>query len=64
MYKTRKCFRFHLKNWVNKFRNYIRALKHLYSTGQGVVVEGNPWSDYAHLEAAYNQRWIDRTSES
>jgi len=56
--------RFHLKNWVNKFRNYIRALKHLYSTGQGVVVEGNPWSDYAHLEAAYNQRWIDRTTRN
>jgi len=52
--------RFHWLVFKEKYRNYIYALKHLYNTGQGVVVEGDPWSDYAHFEAAYNQGWIDR----
>jgi len=56
--------RFHLIAWQEKFRNYLYALKHLYNTGQGVVVEGDPWSDYAHLEAAYNQGWVDRTTRN
>jgi len=54
--------RYHLRVWVEKFRNYLYGLKHLYNTGQGVVIEGDPWSDYAHLDAACNQRWIDRTT--
>jgi len=54
--------RFHFRMYLEKFRNYVYALKHLYNTGQGVVVEGDPWSDYAHLDAALNQRWIDRTT--
>jgi len=54
--------RYHFRMWLEKFRNYVYALKHLYNTGQGVVVEGDPWSDYAHLEAALNQRWIDRNT--
>merc|ERR1712111_94893 len=52
--------RYHFNVWLEKFNHYVYALKHLYSTGQGVVIEGNPWADYAHLEAAYNQRWMDR----
>ena len=52
--------RFHIDAIMEKLRNYVYALKHLYSTGQGVVVEGNPWSDYAHFEAAYNQGWVTR----
>jgi len=55
--------KYHLLVWMEKFRNYVYALKHLYNTGQGVVVEGDPWSDYAHLDAALNQRWIDRTTQ-
>lgn len=54
--------RYHLRVWLEKYMHYINALRHLYSTGQGVVIEGNPWSDYAHLEAACNQRWMDRAT--
>lgn len=32
--------------------------------GQGVVMEGSPFSDYAHFEAAFNQGWVDIESES
>lgn len=56
--------RFHWIAWQEKYRNYLYALRHLYNTGQGVVVEGDPWSDYAHLEAAYNQGWVDRTTRN
>jgi len=52
--------RFHWQVFKEKYRNYIYALKHLYNTGQGVVVEGDPWSDYAHFEAAYHQGWVER----
>lgn len=42
-----------------KFYNHIFAIRHILNTGQGVVMEGSPFSDYAHVEAAYNQGWID-----
>ena len=31
--------------------------------GQGVVMEGSPFSDYAQVEAAFNQGWIDIESK-
>jgi len=52
--------RYHWDVFRAKMRNYIYALKHLYNTGQGVVIEGDPYSDYAHFEAAYNQGWVER----
>jgi len=54
--------RYHLNVWLEKVNHYVYALKHLYNTGQGVVIESNPWGDYAHLEAAFNQRWMDRAT--
>jgi len=54
--------RYHLRVWFEKLDHYSKALRHLYSTGQGVVIEGNPWADYAYLDAAFNQRWIDRAT--
>jgi len=54
--------RYLIRVWMEKLDHYSKALRHLYSTGQGVVIEGNPWSDYAHMDAAFNQRWIDRAT--
>jgi len=56
--------RYHIRVWFEKINHYAKALQHLYSTGQGVVIEGNPWADYVHLDAAFNQRWIDRETRS
>lgn len=58
------CDRFIIQNWFNILNNYAKATAHLLNTGQGVIVEGNPWSDYAHFEAAYNQGWVERTTRS
>jgi len=54
--------RFHLDIWYEKYRNHIKALQHIFNTGQGVVMEGTPFNDYAYFDAAYNQGWIDRHS--
>ena len=37
-------------------------MRHILNTGQGVVMEGCPFNDYAYFEAAYNQGWIARES--
>merc|ERR1711994_1019427 len=47
-----------------KYRNHIHALRHIFNTGQGVVMEGTPYNDYAYLDAAYNQGWIDRNTRN
>jgi len=52
--------RYHWLVFKEKLRNYVYALKHMYNTGQGVIIEGDPYSDYAHFEAAYNQGWVER----
>ena len=54
--------RFHYDIFKEKFRSHLYALKHIFNTGQGVVMEGCPASDYAYFDAAYNQGWIDRES--
>jgi len=52
--------RFHVQLFVEKFRAHVFALQHIFSTGEGVVMESSPYSDYAHFDAAYNQGWIAR----
>merc|ERR1712018_920202 len=54
--------RFHIDIWFEKYRNHIKALQHIFNTGQGVVMEGTPFNDYAYFDASYNQGWIDRHS--
>ena len=54
--------RLHIDLYKEKFRNHIHALRHIFNTGQGVVMEGCAHNDYAYFEAAYNQGWIDRES--
>jgi len=54
--------RFHIDLYKEKYRNHIHALRHIFNTGQGVVMEGCAHNDYAYFDAAYNQGWIDRES--
>jgi len=54
------CDRYIVQDWVNIFYQYMLATKHLLNTGQGVIIEGNPWSHYANFEAAFNQGWVER----
>lgn len=56
--------RLHFDLFREKYRNHIHALRHIFNTGQGVVMEGTPFNDYAYFDAAYNQGWIDRNTRN
>lgn len=56
--------RYHIDIFKEKYRNHIHALRHIFNTGQGVVMEGTPYNDYAFFDAAYNQGWIDRETRT
>uniref|UniRef100_A0A8C8UDL4 NADH dehydrogenase [ubiquinone] 1 alpha subcomplex subunit 10, mitochondrial n=1 Tax=Peromyscus maniculatus bairdii TaxID=230844 RepID=A0A8C8UDL4_PERMB len=49
-----------LQSWLyaSRLLGYADALEHLLSTGQGVVLERSIFSDFAFLEAMYNQSFI------
>jgi len=48
--------------WVCKYLEYANNLAHIFNTGQGVVTERSPHSDWIYFDAAYRQGWIDRTT--
>lgn len=43
-----------------RFSQYIDALAHLLSTGQGVVLDRCCYSDFVFLEAMYSQKYISK----
>jgi len=54
--------RLHTKLYYLKFNQYLSALRHLFNTGQGCVIERSCYSDYANFYAAYNQGWMHRST--
>ena len=40
---------------LRRFTQYVETLAHLFNTGQGVVTERSPHSDWVYFEAAYQQ---------
>ncbi|XP_055305500.1 NADH dehydrogenase [ubiquinone] 1 alpha subcomplex subunit 10, mitochondrial isoform X2 [Sitodiplosis mosellana] len=53
---------FQLNMYSLKFSDYIDALAHLFSTGQGVVLERSPYSDIVFVEALYKCNLITKTT--
>lgn len=51
---------FQIMMYSARYSQYIDALAHLFNTGQGVVLERSPYSDFVFLEAMYNQKLISR----
>uniref|UniRef100_J3S9U6 NADH dehydrogenase [ubiquinone] 1 alpha subcomplex subunit 10, mitochondrial n=1 Tax=Crotalus adamanteus TaxID=8729 RepID=J3S9U6_CROAD len=51
---------YRLQAWMycSRFLQYADALSHLLSTGQGVVLERSPYSDFVFLEAMSKQNYI------
>ncbi len=43
-----------------KWKQYIFALRHIFNTGQGVVLDSSCYSTYCDMEASYNAGWVDR----
>jgi len=56
------CDRFMWYTYARKLENYIMALRHIFNTGQGVIMEKSPYSHYCHVDAAYNAGWIKKES--
>lgn len=46
-----------------RFNQYIDALAHVLSTGQGVVLDRCCYSDFVFLEAMFSQGYISKTGE-
>merc|ERR1719378_2036922 len=46
-----------------RYFQYVDVLEHIFNTGQGVVTERSPFSDWIYFDAAYNQGWIDKTTK-
>lgn len=51
---------FQFRQYNTKFSQYIDALAHLLSTGQGVVLDRCCYSDFVFVEAMYSQGYLSK----
>ncbi|XP_050435962.1 NADH dehydrogenase [ubiquinone] 1 alpha subcomplex subunit 10, mitochondrial [Adelges cooleyi] len=45
-----------------RYAYYIDALAHLLNTGDGVIIERSPFSDFVFMEAMYKCKYVSRTA--
>ncbi|KAL0861288.1 hypothetical protein ABMA27_008849 [Loxostege sticticalis] len=50
--------------YIARYSQYIDALAHLLNTGQGVVLERSPYSDFVFLEAMVSQKYVSKGVKS
>lgn len=62
--KHRLAGNFQIMMYNARYSQYIDALTHLLNTGQGVVLERSPYSDFVFLEAMYSQKFISKAVRS
>eukprot|EP00096_Caligus_rogercresseyi_P016044 TRINITY_DN8569_c0_g1_i1.p1 TRINITY_DN8569_c0_g1~~TRINITY_DN8569_c0_g1_i1.p1 ORF type:complete len:411 (-),score=151.15 TRINITY_DN8569_c0_g1_i1:479-1711(-) len=55
--------RYIFMDYMVKFTNYVYAMRHMFNTGEGVVVEGNPFSAFTRLDAALRSKYIDPSTK-
>lgn len=55
---------FQIRMYMLRYSQYVDALQHILSTGQGVVLERTPYSDFVFMEAMYRQGYISRGARS
>lgn len=48
--------------FISRYVDYIQALAHLFSTGQGVVLDRSAYSDLVFVETLYRNQLITRNS--
>ncbi|KAK4817776.1 hypothetical protein QYF61_026999 [Mycteria americana] len=55
---------YRLQAWLfgNRVLQYADALEHLLATGQGVVMERSPYSDFVFLDAMFKQGYVHKRS--
>lgn len=55
---------FQIMMYIARYSQYIDALVHLLNTGQGVVLERSPYSDFVFLEAMMSQKYMSKAARS
>lgn len=55
---------FQIRMYMLRYSQYIDALQHILSTGQGVVLERSPYSDFIFMEAMYRHGYVSRGARS
>jgi len=48
---------------VQRYGDYMDGLAHIFNTGEGIVTERSPHSDWIYIDAAFRQGWIDKTTK-
>lgn len=54
--------RMQIQQYIVKFSQYIDALAHILSTGQGVVLDRCVYSDFVFVEAMFKQKYLSRAA--
>jgi NADH dehydrogenase (ubiquinone) 1 alpha subcomplex subunit 10 len=54
---------FQINEVILKTHQYFDALAHLFNTGQGVVMERTPFTDFTFAEAMYKCGYLDKIGE-
>ncbi|CAH1958876.1 unnamed protein product [Acanthoscelides obtectus] len=52
--------RFQIQQLITRLSQYVDALAHVFSTGQGVVLDRCVYSDFVFAEAMYNQGYLSK----
>lgn len=60
----RNCAQFQIRMMMLRYDAYVDALAHILSTGQGVVTNRSPYSDYVFLETMFKHGYISRGARS
>jgi len=47
---------------MQRYGDYVNSLAHIFNTGEGIVTERSPHSDFIYVNAAYEQGWICKTT--
>ncbi|KAH8407208.1 hypothetical protein KR222_010499 [Zaprionus bogoriensis] len=55
---------FQIRMYMLRYSQYIDALQHILSTGQGVVLERSPYSDFVFMETMFRQGYISPGARS
>lgn len=53
---------FQIIKYKLRYSHYIDAIAHLLNTGDGVIIERSPYSDFAFIEAMYKCKYISKTA--
>lgn len=60
----RNVAQFQIRMMMLRYSNYVDALAHIFSTGQGVVTNRCPFSDYVFLETMHKNGYISKGARS